>query len=122
MKLKGALNSSGFCKSLWIRMATTAFSLNEYLDAKKFPEELFTGDPAVWNPEVCLEKGLVDRTHAHSLRVDIDTKADKKWADFNVVITHSGDLEFAEQHLKPVIPKYSELAILIIGPQAGLGS
>lgn len=108
-KLKAALNSSGFCRNLHLRLGNSAFDWVGFCHAG-FPPEVFSG--SLWTIQRALELGFIDKGHAQMLEVSDE----KKWQDFHVIVTSIYDQAKASEHLYNKIPFYDELATIVIDP------
>jgi len=108
-ELMSAMNSSGFCKPLHVRLSNSAFDMNGFC-CKDFPAEVF--NPKIWTIESAFRQGFFDDGHKFALEVDDGNK----WKDFYVIITSTFDLEKAKEHLTDRIPHFGELAIIVVDP------
>jgi len=108
-KLTQAMNSSGFCKPLHIRLNNSAFDWNSFC-GQEVPADIF--DPTVWTVGNAFKRGFFDEGHKFSLEIEDG----KKWKDFYVVMTSTFNLEQATEHLTDKIPGYNGLAIIVVDP------
>merc|ERR1719253_872436 len=104
------MNSSGFCKSLHIRLNNSAFDFVKLCEDGVVPTDVFDGEK--WTPEAACAKGFFDEGHKFNVEVDDE----KKWKDFNLIISSTFDLEKAKEHLADKIPYFDKLAILEVDP------
>jgi len=109
-QLTVAMNSSGFCKPLHVRMNNAAPDWSK-ICCEGFPEEVFDGE--AWTIEHAHKLGFFDESHKGLLEVD-----PKKWNEFHVVLTSKFDEESAKEFLASKIPHYDKLAILVIDPKS----
>eukprot|EP00933_Yihiella_yeosuensis_P037395 TRINITY_DN31317_c0_g1_i1.p1 TRINITY_DN31317_c0_g1~~TRINITY_DN31317_c0_g1_i1.p1 ORF type:complete len:480 (+),score=120.63 TRINITY_DN31317_c0_g1_i1:97-1440(+) len=111
-KLTTAMNSSGFCKQIHIRFHTTACDFQK-LCFEGFPDDVFASK-AVWTIEKAFSMGFFDSSHKFNLEVEDE----KKWKDFQLILTSHFSLEKANEFLIDKIPHFDELAILVIDPKS----
>jgi len=102
--------NGGFCRPLWIRMANTAFDWSNFTSEEHFPDDLFSN--SLWSIENAHRRGFIDEGQKFNAEVDDE----KKWKDFQVIITSTFNLESANQFLFDKIPHFDELAIIVIDP------
>lgn len=110
-KLIAAMNSSGFCKPLWVRLNNSAFDFVNFCSDSGFPADVFCSKE-VWTIQHAFDLKLLDEKQKFELQVEDE----KKWKDFHLIITSTYNLDKANEHLLDKIPHYDDLAILIIDP------
>lgn len=108
-ELTKAMNSSGFCKPLHVRLSNSAFDLKSFC-CDDFPAEVFK--PQTWTIEEAYKRGFFDDGHKFALEIENG----KKWNNFYIVITSKFELESAKEHLSDKVPGFDDLAIIVIDP------
>lgn len=109
-KLVLGMNTSGFCKPIHVRLNNSALDWERFCSEDGFPAEVF--DKNLWTIEKAHQRGLFDSAHKFSLEVE----EQKKWKEFQLVITSTFDLESAKSFLAGKIPHYDSLAVLVLDP------
>jgi Ca2+-binding EF-hand superfamily protein len=112
-QLTSAMNSSGFCKPLWLRLNSSAFDFFKNFSADDFPHELF-GGRSMWTIEEAHKRGYFDDNYKTMLGLE----EEKKWKQFQVILTSTFDLEKGKEHLADKIPNWDKLAILHVDPKS----
>lgn len=107
-KIEQAMNSSGFCKPLHIRMANTAFDWSGFC-CDKVPAEVFQKKMTV---ERAHELRFFDDGHKFTLGVD------DRWDGFYIVVTSTFDPAAANEHLGKALPFYEGMATIIVDPKS----
>jgi len=111
--LMTAMNSSGFCKPIFMWFGNSAFDWKGFCSEDGFPDDVFASKE-VWTIERAFEMKLIDDMQ----KLNLGIEDEKKWKDFQLHIVSECDLEFANQHLFDKIPHYDDLAILVIDPNS----
>lgn len=107
--LGGSMNCGGFTRPLHVRLANSAFDWNNFC-GEGFPREVFSA--TLWTIQHAFELGFFDAGQ----KVNLEIEDEKKWKDFQIILTSTFDLDQANEFLFDKIPFYDELAIIVVDP------